>query len=99
MPSSDIDFDKIKHRKLELTDDLSHFKCDFEDELDCDGFIHNNNEAKLFQKERHGITYLFFYNEVMVGYVTLAMSSINAKRLDKRYKKPIRLKFYPSAYW
>lgn len=96
MPSAGVDFEKIENRKLKLSDDLSNFNCDLEDDLGCNDFIHKENEAKLFQKERHGITYLFFYEDTMIGYVTLAMSSIPAQRIDKRYKKRIRLKFYPS---
>lgn len=96
MSSAKINFDNLKPRKLELSDDLTSFNCDYEDDLGCNDFIHKEDEAKLFQKERHGITYLFSYNGVVVAYVTLAMSSIEAKRIDKRYKKPIRLKSYPS---
>lgn len=73
-------------KKLKLTDDLSNFKCDQEDDLGCSDFIHKENEAKLFQKERHGVTYLFLDNGKVVAYVTLAMSSIEAKRIDRRYK-------------
>jgi len=96
MCAADVDFDKITNRKLQFTDDLSGFKCDQDDRLGCDDFIHKEDEAKLYQKERHGITYLFFYGSDVVGYVTLAMSSIPAKRMDKRFKEPVRLKFYPS---
>lgn len=96
MSSVKIDFEKIKPRKLQDSDDLTSFNCDYEDELGCHDFIHKKEEAKLYQKERQGITYLFFHNDLIVGYVTLAMSSIQAKRIDKRYTKPIRLKSYPS---
>ncbi|MBM4400340.1 MAG: hypothetical protein FJ045_00130, partial [Crenarchaeota archaeon] len=76
MCAGDVDFNKITNRKLQFTDDLSGFKCDQDDRLGCDDFIHKEDEAKLYQKERHGITYLFFYGSDVVGYVTLAMSSI-----------------------
>jgi predicted N-acetyltransferase YhbS len=66
------------------------------DRLGCDDFIHKEDEAKLFQKERHGITYLFSYGGDVIGYVTLAMSSISSKRMDKQYKELVGLKFYPS---
>jgi len=85
MRAVDVDFDKITNRKLQFTDDLSGFKCDQDDRLGCDDFIHEEDEAKLYQKERQGITYLFFYEGDVVGYVTLAMSSIPAKRMDKRF--------------
>ena len=62
-----------------MTDDLTAFCCDREDDSGCNDFIRKPEEAKQYQKERHGITYLFFYEETMVGYVTLAMSSISLK--------------------
>jgi len=96
MSPSKIDFDKVKHRKLDLSDDLSDFDCSLEDDLECNEFIHREDEAKLFQKERQGITYLFFYEGTQIGYVTLGMSSIKAQRIDKRYRRPVRLRFYPS---
>lgn len=78
----------------EHLDDLQLFKCDKDDDNGCNDFIHNENEAKKYQKERHGVTYLFFYEETMIGYVTLAMSSISAERLAKG-SETIRLDFYP----
>jgi predicted N-acetyltransferase YhbS len=96
MHAANVDFGKITNRKLEFTDDLSGFSCDQDDRLGCDDFIHEEDEAKLYQKERQGITYLFFYEDEVVGYVTLAMSSIPAKRMDRRFKEAVRLRFYPS---
>jgi GNAT superfamily N-acetyltransferase len=96
MSSTGLDSGKIWNRKLELSDNLSDFNCDQEDELDCNGFIHKEDEAKLFQKERQGITYLFFYENTMLGYVTLAMSSIESRRMEGKFKKHVSLKFYPS---
>jgi predicted GNAT family N-acyltransferase len=96
MPTADLNFNKITVRQLAFSDDLSFFKCDQDDRLGCDDFIHNEDEAKLFQKERHGITYLFSYEGNVIGYVTLAMSSIPAKRMDKRSKELVSLKSYPS---
>ena len=96
MPAADLDFNKIRVRQLAFSDDLSAFKCDQDDRLGCDDFIHKEDEAKLYQKERHGITYLFSYDDNFIGYVTLAMSSIPARRIDKRFKESISLKFYPS---
>ena len=89
-----VDFCKVWFRKLQLSDDLHFFKCDKEDDNGCNDFIHKDNEAKQYQKERHGITYLFFYEETMIGYVTLAMSSISEKRLGKGAES-VYLKFYP----
>jgi predicted GNAT family N-acyltransferase len=93
MPS--IDFDKIKVRKLNFDDDFAGFKCDYEDDLGCNDFIHKDSEAKQYQKERHGITYIFSYENKMIGYVTLAMSSISAQRLEKGDTTNVHLSFYP----
>jgi ribosomal protein S18 acetylase RimI-like enzyme len=96
MLNEEIDFDKLESKKLDDSCNLSNFDCSLEDDLGCNDFIHKEKEALLFQKERQGITYLFFYNEKIVGYVTLAMSSILAERIDRRYRKPVPLRFYPS---
>jgi predicted GNAT family N-acyltransferase len=95
---SAIDFDKVWFKKLSLTDDLTGFNCNEEDDSGCNDFIRNENEAKQYQKERHGITYLFFYEETMIGYITLAMSSISALRLDAGLEENVRLKFYPCVF-
>jgi predicted GNAT family N-acyltransferase len=92
-----IDFQKISFRKLELRDDFSTFNCDNDDDGGCNDFIHNDNEAKKYQKDKHGITYLFFYDETLVGYITLAMSSIHALRL-KEDEEDIALPFYPCLF-
>lgn len=89
-----VDFDKVWFKKLELTDDLADFHCDKEDDSGCDDFIHKSDEAKQYQKERHGITYLFYHEKTLVGYITLAMSSISAERLEEGQEE-VRLKFYP----
>jgi hypothetical protein len=62
-----INFDNVRHRRLRPDDNFSKFHCDLDDDLGCDDFIHN--EAKQYQKERHGITYIFFYNRKKIGYV------------------------------
>ena len=90
-----IDLDKIKIRRMKDTDNFQNFHCDIEDDNGCNDFIHRENEAKQYQKERHGITYLAFYEETMIAYITLAMSSISAERLEKKDKEPIKLNFYP----
>jgi len=89
-----IDFYKVYFRKLDLSDDLSSFNCDKDDDNGCNDFIHKDTEAKLYQHQRHGVTYLFFYEETMIGYVTLAMSSISAKRLVGK-PETVHLRFYP----
>ena len=92
-----IDFDKIWFKRLDPRDDLSAFHCSKDDDSGCDDFIHKPDEAKQYQKERQGVTYLFFHDVTMVGYVTLAMSSISAERLEKGSEE-IRLRFYPCLF-
>jgi hypothetical protein len=48
---SSVDFDKIWFKKLEMTDDLTAFKCDTDDDSGCDEFIHKAEEAKLSKKK------------------------------------------------
>lgn len=45
MPSAEIDLNEITNRKLELSDNLSAFNCDLEDELECNDFIHEEDEV------------------------------------------------------
>ena len=63
---SSVDFDKIWFKKLEETDDLSAFNCDEDDDGGCDEFIHKPEEAKQYQKERHGVTYLFYISHLQL---------------------------------
>lgn len=90
-----VDFNKIEVSKLKFEDDFTDFNCDFEDDLGCNDFIHKENEAKEYQRGLFGITYVFSYQGKMVGYVTLAMSSILAERLDMQEKTAVPLSFYP----
>lgn len=89
-----IDFDKIEIKKLDISSELTNFDCSLDDNLGCNDFI--RNESLLFQKERQGITYLFFYKNKIVGYSTLSMSCLSAKVLTAKHKKTISLKTYPS---
>lgn len=61
--------------------DLSEFCCDFEDESGVDDFIHF--EALGFQTLQLGTTYLFYYKEKCLGFITLAMASIRLKELEE----------------
>lgn len=68
-----INYDNIEIKKLSSSHILSNFDCSLDDDLGCNDFIHT--EALLFQREKQGITYLFFSNNKIVGYTTIAMSS------------------------
>ena len=36
-----VNFNRIQFRKLKYEDDFSDFNCDYEDDLGCNDFIHN----------------------------------------------------------
>lgn len=87
MPNSGyIQAYELQFEILNSKHNLSTFDCSKDDELGLNEFIHD--EALAFQKENLGITYLFFYNGVIVGFATLAMSQIEAK--ETKVKLPIQ---------
>jgi len=57
--------------------DLSDFNCSTDDESGVNEFI--QYEAKKYQHENMGTTYLFYYKDKIVGFATLSMNSINVK--------------------
>lgn len=63
--------------KLSKKHDLSSFHCNKDDISKVDDFIHN--EALKYQKENMGISHLFFYNDEIIGFVTLSMTHIEGK--------------------
>jgi len=65
-------------KKLSNRTDLSKFDCSNEDDLDLNGFIHN--EALKYQQNGEGVTHLFYKSDIIVGFVTLAMGAV---RKDK----------------
>ena len=89
---NEITFDKLSEET-----DLSDFCCDLEDELGVNEFIHK--EAWLYQTGNFGVTYLFNYKDIIVGFVTIAMGNIDAKKEapDKEeIEEEIIIKQYPS---
>lgn len=82
-------------KKLYDKVDLSCFKCCDNDDLGLDEFIHK--EAFKYQQEGMGVTYLFYNDAQIAGYVTVAMGSIGVKMTDVRvdvYDK----KRYPAVW-
>ncbi len=57
-------------------------------------FIHN--EALGFQREKMGITYLFYYKGIIVGFATLAMSQIEVKETKIKLPFKTTIKDYPA---
>lgn len=61
-------------KKLDAQTDLSGFDCSDNDELGLDEFIHK--EALEYQEEGMGVTHLFYNDDKIAGYITVAMGSI-----------------------
>jgi hypothetical protein len=95
MPSLELNSSTVCINKLQDGDDLSNFSCSIDDDLLCDEFIHKPTEAKLFQKERFGITYLFKMGEEIIGYVTISMASISSKKIKGKEKDLVHLNDFP----
>jgi predicted GNAT family N-acyltransferase len=66
-------------KKLNSHTDLSKFDCSKDDELGLNGFIHK--EALKYQQNGEGVTHLFYRNNKIVGFVTLAMGSIRKDKI------------------
>jgi GNAT superfamily N-acetyltransferase len=67
-------------KKLDEQTDLSTFDCSDNDDLGLDEFIHK--EALDYQKEGMGVTHLFYNEDKIAGYITVAMGSIGVKMTD-----------------
>ena len=70
-------------KKLNSRTDLSEFDCSLDYELDLNGFIHN--EALGYQRNKTGVTHLFYRNNKIVGFVTLAMGSIRKNSINVKF--------------
>jgi len=88
----------ITFEKLSEETNLSDFCCDYKDELGVNEFIHD--ESWLYQIGNFGVTYLFYYKDKIVGFITIAMGNIDAKK-DAPDKEvigdTITIKHYPSV--
>jgi len=95
MPNSGyIQAYELQFEILNSKHNLSSFDCSKDDELGLNEFIHD--EALAFQKENLGITYLFFYNGVIVGFATLAMSQIEAKETKVKLPNQTTIRDFPA---
>ena len=92
MPSNEsIDFDKLDIEILEESDDVSGFCCG---EKEIDDFIHK--EALDFQNERLGVTYLCYYEDELIGFVTLSMADLRKGKMAAEDRLPIGRENYPA---
>ena len=95
MPTSDyIKPEELRFEILNARHDLSRFDCSKDDEMGLNEFIHE--EALQFQNENLGITYLFFHNNVIVGFATLAMSQIEIKQTKITLPFQTDIRDYPA---
>ena len=84
----------LRYEVLNANHNLSSFDCSNDDEMGLNEFIHD--EALQFQKEKMGITYLFFYNDIIVGFATLAMSQLEIKETKIKLPFKTTIKDYPA---
>jgi predicted N-acetyltransferase YhbS len=89
--SSSINFKEMKVHILNDKDDLSSFECN---KKEINDFIHD--EAKQFQFERLGVSYVFTYQEEPVGFVTLSMADLRKEKLKSEDRLVIGKENYPA---
>jgi GNAT superfamily N-acetyltransferase len=90
-PNERVDINRLIPAILKEQDDLSEFYCSNED---INEFIHD--EAKEFQNERLGISYVFLYDGRPVGFVTLSMAHLRRKRMKSEDRLRIEIENYPA---
>jgi hypothetical protein len=92
--NSDIEPTDLTYEILTDEHNLSAFDCSIEDEMGLNEFIHK--EALQFQREKMGITYLFFYQGTIVGFATIAMSQMEIKETEIQLPFKTTIKDYPA---
>jgi GNAT superfamily N-acetyltransferase len=88
---SSIDFKEMKVHILSDKDDLCSFECR---NKDINDFI--RDEAKQFQFERLGVSYIFTYEEKPVGFVTLSMADLRKEKMKSEDRLVIGKENYPA---
>lgn len=88
-----INIADIKNELLTKENYDPFFDCSFNDDMGLNEFYHT--EALEFQRERLGITYQFSYYKKTIGFVTLAMYSIQREKIPDDDQLPIRIRHYP----
>lgn len=82
MSIAKVDLSQLSVKKLDKKVNLSDFDCSLDDDLGLNEFIHK--EALDFQREALGVTHLFYYQGVLVGFATVAMGSVSVKETTLR---------------
>ena len=88
---SSIDLKKIEWNILSNDDDCENFVCG---EPPIDDFIHD--EAIDYQTERLGVSYVFRYENSIVGFVTLSMADLKKDKLKGDDKLKYGKENYPA---
>ena len=91
-----IDFSEIKPEALTKDNYSPTFDCSYEDTMGLNEFYHK--EALNYQKERCGKTFIFFYDDKTIGFITMSMNAIERNQIkEKNGKLPFRLREYPAV--
>ena len=88
-----IDFTKITYNILTPSDNVEKFCCG---NKDIDDFIHK--EAWKFQNESLGVSYLFYYLEELIGFVTLSMADLRKEKIIPEDKLSLERENYPALH-
>ncbi len=89
---SQFPYNELRVRLLLSDDDLSDFRCA---EEDLNDFI--RNDAKSYQDQMLGMTYLCIYKDKIVGFMTLSIDTIRAEIMQEEDRiKNIKIKSYPA---
>ncbi len=88
LTSSDLTYDILSDKY-----DLSNFDCG---DADYDDFI--KNYAPKHQMSKLGTTYLFFHNDKIVGYVTIAMGDLKKEKGTSELKDTGPLRNIPCLF-
>jgi len=94
MFSTPINFDKVSVELLTKENYDPSFKCDDGDELGLNDFYHK--EAFDFQDERLGATHQFRFQKKVIGFVTLAMTNIERKKIPQEDQLRLKTRVYPT---
>jgi GNAT superfamily N-acetyltransferase len=78
---------RLQFRKLSPESDTSSLDCTDEDGTDPFGLqVFVTQEAFTYQAEKLGVTYLAFYEERLVGFVTVSMTCLKIEEVEEEEK-------------
>ncbi|MFW6130709.1 MAG: GNAT family N-acetyltransferase [Atribacterota bacterium] len=80
----EIIHENISYKILDEKVDLSDFLCDESDHSGVNEFIHC--EALDYQKDNLGVTYIFYYGDKIIAFVTISMNGIDYNQAPDKEK-------------